>query len=91
MQRGQAGNTRYYDRGRPHQGRGGYYGWDRGYGQRDIMEELLPDRPHTLEIPQLFDGEPDAAISNVRYLASYNYVLSDDGLDMIVPGTICIR
>lgn len=90
-QGGQPGYDLHYGRGRPQRGRGGYRGRGRGYGQRDLMEDLLPNPLQTLEIPQVSDAEANVAITDVRYLGSYNYVVNDEWLDMIVPGAIFIR
>ena len=49
------------------------------------MDGLLPDSVKTILKPQDIPDEPNAEISNVQYLASYNWI-GDKTPTIIVPG-----
>ena len=72
-------------RGGSQRGRGGYYGRGEEFPKRDIMEGLRSEPIQIIEIPRLANGEADVTISDVKFLASYNYVKAGPPT-MIVPG-----
>lgn len=51
------------------------------------MDGLLPDPLQTIPKPQDISGEPNAEISDVQYLASYNWIEAKTPT-IVVPGEL---